>query len=302
MIMYVYIHRTGFSTKQLSYWCLKWQSSSNMFHKSLDSPGPQGPIGLPHDSAVTCCNYNIYILLYYIILYYFILYYIILLYYILLYYIIFDYIISYYIILYYIIYIYIIPHQSWLSKWSVNFVIVEGSHMVSPFRSTARILPIKQPFAAHFTSNLSGYMGSGFNIKNKNVPWLHDRWLWPRSHHLGICSWMLHGISTLLQRTWDAGRAATRAQVHHYSSTSRRSSWRYAQKYALLRMGFYSGYTTLDGFPVVPKNHDEPIQATTTHSFWRRWTFSLIKPWFDPKLGYEPKEKIGFRSTKCGIE
>jgi hypothetical protein len=27
-------------------------------------------------------------------------------------------------------------------------------------------------------------------------------------------------------------------------------------------MGFYSGYTTLDGFPVVPKNHDEPIQAT----------------------------------------
>ena len=108
MIMYVYIHRTGFSTKQLSYWCLKWQSSSNMFHKSLDSPGPQGPIGLPHDSAVTCCNYIIYILLYYIILYYIILYYIILFYIILYYYIIFYYIILYLIILYHIILYYTI--------------------------------------------------------------------------------------------------------------------------------------------------------------------------------------------------
>ena len=57
MYVYIYIYRTGFSTKQLSYWCLKWQSSSNIFHKSLDSPGPPGPIGVPHDSAVTCCNY-----------------------------------------------------------------------------------------------------------------------------------------------------------------------------------------------------------------------------------------------------
>ena len=77
-----YIYRTGFSTKQLSYWCLKWQSSSNIFHKSLDFPGPPGPIGLPHDSALTCCNYiiciYIYILLYIIIYYYIILFYIIL--------------------------------------------------------------------------------------------------------------------------------------------------------------------------------------------------------------------------------
>ena len=40
--------------------------------------------------------------------------------------------------------------------------------MVSPFWSTDMIVPINQPFAAHFTSNLSGYMGStGSTLKTK---------------------------------------------------------------------------------------------------------------------------------------
>ena len=85
------------------------------------------------------------------------------------------------------------------------------------------------------------------------------------------------------------------------SSTSRRSSWRYAQIFKP-----FWGWVSRVGIPhwMASRwylNHDEPIQATK-HSFWRRWTFSLTNEtliW--SKDGIWTKRKDRIWSTKCGI-
>ena len=108
-------------------------------------------------------------------------------------------------ILYYIIHIYIFFFSPSIllkqvisqlcNRWGVSHGL---TFLVNRYDSSH-----KPTICGSFYIKFIGIYGvNRFNIKNKNVPWLHDRWLWPRSHHLGICSWMLHGISTLLQRTW----------------------------------------------------------------------------------------------------